>query len=363
MTLTETAQLIKRGALVLTVVLLAIFTGRTVWSRVKPIIFPPRTPPPEVAFGKLPTPTIPNLPFQEGARPKHVVDTKTGRLPTDLPESAGVYKIILPSPTHLVGERAKELAANLGFSGEPQKLSRSDYFWEKAEAGRSLRINIITEILSLTTDLAKLSDLKAGSPPSKAAAIEQAGRLLSGLGLLTDDYLQGRKEAIYLKIVGKSLSKVENLAAAHLVRVDFFREVNDYPIVTPNPYEGLISVILGKDEVAFIDYTSWPIDPLQSSTYPLKTAVQIWSEVEQGRAQMVSLVPMKGDPFASYEPQSPETIFVRQILLGYFDAEKFQNYLQPVYILEGLALTASRQQLDYIAYIPAVANDWVAEKK
>lgn len=361
MTLTETAQLTKRSAVVLLVLLTAYLGSRAVWVRVKDTLFPPRLPPPEVAFGKLPVPAIPNLPLKEGSSPKYVVDTKTGRLPTDLPDRTPVYKIILPSPTHLVGERAKELAANLGFSGEPQKLSSSDYFWEKADEGRCLKINIITDTFSLETDIVKLRDLKAGSPPSKASAIEQAGRLLSGLGLLNSDYLQGRKEATYLKIEGKSLSKVENLSEAHLVRVDFFREVGDDPIVTPNPREGLINVILRKDGAVFIDYTLWPLDPIQASTYPVKAPSQVWSEVEAGQAQMVSLVPMKGDPFASYEPQPLETIFVRQILLGYFDSEKFPDYLQPVYILEGLALTSTRQQLEYIAYIPAIADGWVKE--
>ena len=359
MTLTEAAQLTKRWAVVFLILVVGYLGSRAAWTYLKDTVFPPKLPPPEVAFSKLPVLDIPQLPFKEGSSPEYVVDTKTGRLPADIPDRAKVYKIILPSPTHLAGERATTLADELGFSEEPKKLSSSEYFWEKAEDGKTLEINIITGQLSLKTDLRKLRLLQKGSPPSKATAIEQASRFLSKLGLLGEDYSSGRKEATYLKIEGVSLVKTEDLAGAQLVRVDFFRDVEEQPITTPKPHEGLISVILGKDKVPFVSYSFWPLDPLQSTTYPIKTPEQVWGEVEAGQAKMVSLVPQGGDPFASYEPRAPETIFVRQISLGYFDSEKIQGYLQPVYILEGQGLTKDKQQLNYTAYIPAVSYDWV----
>lgn len=362
MTLTEAAQLTKRWAVVFLILVVSYLGSRAVWTYLRETVFPPKLPPPEVAFGKLPALEIPQLPFKEGTSPEYIVDTKTGRLPTDLPDRAKVYKIILPSPTQLAGERAKNLATELGFSAEPKKLSSSDYSWEKAEEGKTLEINIITGRLSLKTDLKKLRLLQKGSPPSKAAAIEQASRFLSKLGLLNEDYSLGRKEATYLQIEGVSLAKTENLAEAQLVRIDFFRGVEDQPITTPKPHEGLISVTLGKDKVPFVSYSFWPLNPLQSTTYPIKTPEQVWEEVAAGQAKMVSLAPQGGDPFASYEPRAPETIFVRQISLGFFDSEKLQDYLQPVYILEGLGLTKDKQQLEYIAYIPAIAYDWVAEE-
>jgi len=359
MTLTETARLTKRGVAVFVILAVAYVSSRTAWTYLKDTVFPPKLPPPEVAFGKLPVLDIPQLPFKEGSSPEYVVDTKTGRLPADLPDRAKVYKIILPSPTHLAGERAKNLADELGFSEEPKKLSSSEYFWEKAEEGKTLEINIITGQLSLETDLRKLRLLQKGTPPSKATAIEQASRFLSNLGLLGEEYSSGRKEATYLKIEGVSLAKTENLAGAQLVRVDFFREVEEQPITPPKPHEGLISVILGKDKVPFVSYNFWPLDPLQSTTYPIKTPEQAWEEVSTGQAKMVSLVPQKGDPFGSYQPQAPEKIFVRQISLGFFDSEKLQDYLQPVYIFQGQGVTKDKQQLEYTAYIPAIANDWV----
>jgi len=359
MTLTETARLTKRGVAVLAILTVAYFSSRAAWTYLKSTVFPPKLPPPEVAFGKLPVLDVPQLPFKEGASPKYEIDTKTGRLPTDIPDRVKVYKIILPAPTTLASERAKELADELGFPQEPKKLSSSEYSWEKAEEGRTLKINIITKQLSLETDIRKLRLLQKGSPPSKAAAIEQASRFLSNLGLLEEDYSVGRKEATYLKIEGTSLAKTENLSGAQLVRVDFFRDVEEQLVTTPRRYEGLVSVILGKDNVPFVSYNSWPLDPLQSTTYPIKTPEQVWEEVEAGQARVVSLVSQKGDPFGSYSPQDPETIFVRQISLGFFDSEKLQGYLQPVYILEGQGLTKDKQQLEYTAYIPAIANDWV----
>ncbi len=363
MTLTETAQLTKKGAVALILILVAGFTARAVWSRAKTILFPPKTPPPEVAFGKLPTLEIPNLPFKEGLKPVYSVDTKTGRLPTDLPDRAKVYKIILPSVTHLTSQRAKDLAAKLNFPKEPQKVSSSEYRWENPDEGRTLKMNITTGNFTLATDIKKLSNLGAGATPSKAAAVEQAKRFLQNLGSLSNDYLEGRKEATYLSIEGESLKKVENLSEAQLTRVDFFREIDEQPIVGAGPYEGLITVILGKDTVPFVFYDFWPLDPLQSTTYPLKNVEEVWSEVEEGKAQVTFLASAKADPFSSYEPQDPKTIYIHKIFLGYFDSEKLQDYLQPIYILEGLGVTADRQQLKFIAYLPAIAYDWVLDEK
>jgi len=363
MTLTETAQLTKRGAAVLIIALTAGFTGRAAWSRIKPIIFPPQTPPPEVAFGKLLRLEIPGLPLAETSKPEYVVDTTTGRLPQDLPDRAKVYRIILPETTLLTSQRAKDLAAKLGFSQSPQKISSSEYRFENSEEGRILQMNITTGNFDLETDVKKLTDLASGSPPSKAAAVEQAATFLQNLGLLNDDYTKGRKDGSYLKIEGGILKKVDNLSSAHLTRVDFFRKIEEQPIVGAKPYGGLITVILGKDSVPFVSYHFWPLNPSQSTTYPLKTVEQMWSETQEGKAQIVFLAPANADPFASYEPSAPEKLFVTKIYLGYFDSEKFQEYLQPVYILEGLGLTADRVQLKLIAYVPAVADDWVKKEK
>jgi len=363
MTLTETAQLTKRSAIVLTVILLAYLTSQAVWARVKPIIFPPRLPPPEVAFGKLPTPTIPSLPFKEGASPRYVIDTTTGRLPQNLPGQAQVYKIILPKTTLLSSTRAKELAAKLEFLGEPRKISSSEYRWEDADKGRTLNINIATGNFLVETDIRKLSGLVGGSPPSTAAAVDQARNFLQGLESLDEYYREGRKEATYLKIDGTTLKKVATPAEAQLTRVDFFREIDQRPVVGPEPHAGLISVILGKNAIPFVSYYHWPLDPEQSTTYPLKKIEQVWSEVERGEARLVFLAPEKADPFAPYEPWGPPTVYIHQISLGYFDSPRQQNFLQPIYILEGLGVTADRQQLKYIAYLPALASDWVAEEK
>jgi len=363
MTLTETVQLTKKTAVFLLIFIVVIFTTRAVWTRARTILFPPKTPPPEVAFGKLPRLQIPNLPFKEGIVPQYVVDTTTGRLPTDLPDRAKVYKIILPKTTLLSGSRAKELASKLGFSGNPQKISSTEYRWENPEGGRILNVNIATGNFGLETDPKKLKGLTPSSPPPAAAAIEQAKRFLQNLNFLSGDYANGRQEVTYLRIEGESLRKVENLSEAQLTRVDFFREIDKQPVVGPEPFAGLICVLLGKDIVPFITYNAWPLDPLQSTTYPLKTVEQVWSEVERGQARLVYLALAKADPFSSYAPQEPQTIFVRKIFLGYFDTEKLQDYLQPIYILEGLGLTANRVQLKYIAYLPAIADDWLEEPR
>lgn len=358
MTLTEIARLTKAGSLVAVLLLLLLLILPSSLATIKNTLFPPTTPPPEVAFGQLPPLSPPNLPIKEGLVPEYVLDTKTGRLPKDLPDRLKVYRVVLPSPSPLAAERAKELAAKLGFSGEPEKLSSREFFWKNDDDARRLNLDITTGNFELKIAPQSLANLSRGSPPSKAAAIEQAKNFLQSLGILTADYAEGRKESAYLAVDGDEFKKVSSLSEAQLTRVDFYRTINDQPILTPNPYEGLVNVILSKDGPQVVTFHSWPLDPEQSSTYPLKTAAEMWELVEDGQAKIVFLGPLKGDPYASYTPQSPQTIFVREIYLSYFDSEKYQDYLQPIFVLEGLAVTPKKQQLKFIAYVSAVADDW-----
>lgn len=361
MTLTEFKQLARRGLVVLAVFLIAYFSLGAAWSRVKPILFPPRIPPPEVAFGKLPPLDIPSLPLKEGAPPEYVIDTKTGRLPNNLPDRLKVYQIQVPSPSPLSGQRARELAGKLGFEGEPQRLSGSEYSFEDKDKGRTLKINITTGNFSLKTEVKKLSGEDLGEPPSKAAAVEKAKNFLKNLNILSADYESGRTEATYLRIEGETLHKVQSLSEAQLTRVDFYRAVEEQPILGPRPLEGLIRMILTEKDEPLLDFNFFLIEAHMASTYPLKTVAEAWAQVEAGQARLSFLGPIGGDPFSSYTPLSPQKIYVRQIYLAYFEAEKFQDFLQPIYVFEGIGLTDDRRQLAYFAYVPAVSGSWIEE--
>lgn len=363
MTLTEFKQMLNRALVVLFIFLIAYFSLGAAWGRIQPVLFPPKIPPPEVAFGKLPPLGIPSLPLKEGSTPQYIVDTKTGRLPNDLPDRLKVYALEVPTPSPLSGQRAGELAVKLGFSGEPKRLSSSEHSFEDKGKGRTLKINITTGNFLLETDIKKLSEPDLGQPPSKAAAAEKAKNFLRGLNLLTDDYESGRAEATYMRIEGEALRKVQSLSEAQLTRVDLYREVEERPILGSRPLEGLIYVVLAEKQEPVVSFYSWPIDVPMSSTYPLRTVAEAWEKVQAGQAQTVFLGPFKGDPFASYEPLAPEKIYVRQIYLAYFDSEKFQDFLQPVYVFEGIGLTADRRQLKYIAYVPAIADAWLQGKE
>jgi hypothetical protein len=361
MTLTEVVRLTKIGSVLAVFLLLISLILPSSLAAIKSTLFPPKTPPPEVAFGKLPSLKLSGLPIKEGITPEYVLDTKTGRLPKDLPDRLKVYKVVLPAPSPLAAEKAKELASKLGFSGEPEKRSSREFMWKNNSEKRQLNMDITTGNFELKTEPQSLGDLPRGSSPSKAAAIEQAKNFLQSLGILSVDYLEGRKESAYLAVDGGELKKVSSLSEAQLTRVDFYREINDQPILTPNPYEGLVNVILSKDGPQAVTFHSWPLDAEQSSTYPLKTAAGMWELAKNGRARIVFLGPLKGDPYASYTPQAPQTIFVREIYLAYFDAEKYQDYLQPIFVLEGLAVTPEKRQLKFIAYLPAISSDWIEE--
>lgn len=362
MTLTEFKQVLHRTLVVLVIFLAAYFSFGAVWGRIKPVLFPPKVPPPEVAFGKLPPLELPSLPLKEGASPGYIVDTKTGRLPGNLPDRLKVYQVEVPTPSPLSGQRAEDLAKKLGFSGEPNRISSSEYSFEDRKGNRTLRADITAGNFLLETDIKKLAEEDLKQPPSKAAAVERAKNFLRGFDLLSSDYEGGRTEATYLRIEGETLRKVQSLSEAQLTRVDLYREVEEQPIFGPRPLEGLISVVLTEKQEPFVRYSFWAVDVLMSSTYPLKPIAEAWAQLDAGQARLVFLGPVKGDPFASYTPLAPQKIYVREIYLAYFDSEKFKEYLQPIYVFEGIGLTEKREQLKYVAYVSAVSPDWVLGK-
>jgi len=54
-----------------------------------------------------------------------------------------------------------------------------------------------------------------------------------------------------------------------------------------------------------------------------------------------------------------EDIFINNIYLAYYDNSSFQQYLQPVYVLEGKYTTGGTQGGNITIYYPAVTPEFI----
>jgi hypothetical protein len=371
MNLVETSALVKRilsGIIVLSVVV-------AIYLVIKPIvvgsyrtIFPPKDLP-NIAFGKLDPLEFIEKPIVT-TNPQFTLDTTTGRLPTAFPKKMEVYKVKKDPFNYSAGKEAQEHAGILGFTDDEliTDLKGDTYGWRDRTGGGILEINIGSKEMSLTTPLlGKAGFFKQGAI-STTRAIPLAQEMLHKIDRLDDElYLSGIQQTTLGRINGGEIIETSTVNLAELARVDFFRQVNGYDIVGPDPTKGLINVTLRNPENSdvslnypFIEYRQWSLvlpndTEYIEATYPIIPVSTAWDAVaNQNKGVVVSVTPLGTSIFTKYEPAGVDRIFVKDIKLAYYDNAVRQNYLQPIYVFEGNYNVNNQPGGNIVIYFPAV---------
>jgi len=339
-----TTRKIIRYSIYLVIFLIAF---RIVWDvsiGVYRRLFPKPPPAPTVLFGKLPP-----LPFPQKNAPKfeYKVETVEGTLPT-LPTQAKVYFMPKTSASLLSLENAKNTSALLGFRSNSEAVSQTVYKFTHPRASATLEMNIVTGVFSVSFDLkSDPSPLESQAPASEIAA-SQVRSFLSAANLLPKD-LTGPVTHEFLKVESQNLVAAVSLSEASLVKINLFRKaIGDLPSLTPNPSEANIWFIVSGSrtrdkQIIAGEYHYFPVDEGQSATYPIKTAQQALDELAAG-----------GGFFASTGlNQENQTVVIRKVYLGYFDAGTYTNFYQPIIVFVG--------DNGFTAYVPAVTSDYYGE--
>lgn len=346
-TLTETAYYTRRTInwtvlAIIGYVLLRIFwsTFVTVWL----IVFPPKAPPPNHAFGKLPAlrfpasaPEAPKITFR--------LETIEGSVPA-ASASATVY-FMPKSPANLLAlTRTQDFAQRLQLSPTPISESKNIYRFNDLELPlRSLRYDIVSNNFILRYAFEQdTGALAERSLPTGTGGLAEARTMLQTYDLYIPDLSGGSNKITYLRLSGDRLIPTTSLSAADALRVDFFRRpVGGIPLVTPYPDEGHVSFVFSgstnlKRRVLQFAYTHWPIDYETTATYALKPSSQAWGELQSGQG------------FIARYPNTGTSVTVRSVTLAYYDSLDPQNYLQPVFVFEG--------DDGFLGYVSAVASPW-----
>ncbi len=337
LTLTQTADLTKKGLILGIVLLFLIVLSWGGYMYYKSFIYVPPPPvetPPDIYFGKLPKLKITEASNSAGSY-AYTLNTDTGSLPRDIPKIFKVYPIASLGTDLLALDRSKALAAKLGFVSGPETLSSTKYLFLD-ENGGDMVVNLESGNFKFnhreSTESADLSITSNFTDPTRLQ--EDFKDFLLPLGLLKDQLSSGRSEIYYEK---SSISD-SNFATITLWPED----LEKIPFVTEKFSEGLIKGVINKisdrsQKVLILDYTFWPIDILNGHTYPIITPDEAYDKLQTQQGYIIV------KPLSS-------SVSITKVYIGYYLSKEYQPFLQPVYVFEGG---------HFVAYDPADADEQV----
>ena len=304
------------------------------------VLNPPKPPGPTFGFGALPPVEFPTPVAQIDS---YRLETRTGSFPA-FPNVLPVYFIPVNKVGLFSADRAKQIAASLGFVFPPEELSSTEYRWKRTvPLPATLDINIVTLQLKMKTDWASDPNFLARkSLPQQNAVGNEARNILRNANLLLPDMATGEARVSFLKSSGVSYRTAVSYSEADFLQVDVFRTMRfqQYPILRYDPSLGNARLIYSgssvKDQrLLDFSYSASTIDYETVETYPLITAAQAFEMLKAGQG------------YVAQANAGITQAVVRNVSLAYFDSDTEQHYLQPIYVFSGDA--------GFVGYVPAVS--------
>jgi hypothetical protein len=409
MTLTEAAALTKKsvyfiGGPVVTIFIIWIILG---------ILNPPQRLPekyitPDYMCGPLPQFEMKALP-QKSSSAKISIETSSSGAVPELVEVVNVFEYDHPGQSLLALEKSQVYAERLDFNPDDyERISTTEYKWEDSKTSRSLTIETGNLNMHLQTDFTDPDvDTFSQTLPSTSQAKTAATDFLRKNNLLTDDLLSADQEAYLIQITASGeMREAPSLGEADLIRVDFFRtkslitvdpkyikadefgptiqdkleeeeattirpeegqEVKrvkkiNTKVVNDNPIFGNVSVYVGgKDEshtgeykIFKMDHINWPIAKLACGTYKLISPEEAVRQVQDGNATLAHLAKKNSDRIKPYEAQAVNSMTIFEVDIVYLDKQEKQQFLQPIYMIEGEAIFEDSTKGVFTYYVPAI---------
>jgi len=325
----ETRTLLKW--LVLIIAAIIVFS---LLMKVKDAVFPASPPPPKVGFGKLPAVEFPSNTV--GKNLTYSINTITGTLP-GFAVSERVYKMREEKPDLLSLSRAKEKARAIGFDKNPTQVSENVYQWKDAD-GKILTMNILNFNFNLSSDYLLNKDIAVFNRRADIA-VSVAKDFLSRMNFLPSDLDDTKTTTDQYFVKNIKLMLSTSLSTTQVVRVNFFQKnFNNIMIYYPSPTPPLNFLIGSSLDPQILEANFFYQKPSDiSSTYPLKTAEKAFEDLKSGNA------------YISIQPANTN-VSIKKVSLGYFMAEKNQNFLMPIIVFESD---------NFRAYVSAVTDEWV----
>lgn len=347
--LTQVAYLGRQGIKIAGITLVTLIVGRVFLSAAVGYwvsTHPPAPPPPTVGFGRLPSLNFPTNTDTEKPT-SYQLQTGNGAFPA-FPDRAKVFLMTKSSPNLLADQRAKEVAANIGFTAAPTVLNDRSYRWSKfSPLEATLTLDIQNYTFNITTNyLTKPELLAQNNLPDEQNATALVKGLISSAGGVGNDIATVSGNVSYLKAIGGEVTPAVSFSDADFLEVDLNRAAIDkkWPSFTSNGINGIIHAVVAgsfqdRNNIMEITNNYHKIDYSEVQTYPIRTPDSAWQTLQAGEGYIAQ----KG---------TSDTAVVRKVVLGYFDDAQEQEYYQPIYVFTG--------DNGFIGYVPAIAGIWIA---
>lgn len=340
MTLTQTAILTKQLIVIsiLTIILgTSGFIGYKVWQAYNIANLPPVEEIPDFKFGMLLAPDFPRSNVSS-SNFTYSLDTITGGLPKmgidpGFEKVQKVYFVTKTFATLLSPQKTQSLAAKFNLTLNPQILSETKYRFQ--EQNKTLTIDLDTGNFNYSNEATTSSKEKLDD---ERKLIEDFKKSLGKLGILKDDLGGGRNKVTLFRAEETRLFPTSLKSEASLAQISLWpSEIDKKAIFTPDFNTSLVNALVQKDAINLENYISFqftyfPIDMETFATYPIKSAEEAFEDLRTGKGVVV------------IEPNKPQ-VSITSVYMGYFLAENYNPYLQPIYIFEGP---------NFVAYVWAV---------
>ncbi len=372
MTLTQVSRLFRIGVVFLIIAVIVYYISILIIIPIGSSLYAaafPKKDPPNNYYGLLPPLEFVEYKTKNAGAPIFKLDTKDGRLPSELPKKITVYKVEKPIPSFEKGKDAIRTAQALGFNDADLVSSLKDvvYEWKKIESGGVLKIDTESKVVNLTTPLEGKTALFPRGSISTGDAIKEATKLLTDVGRFNDElYRTGKQEVTLGRYNGNIIEQTTNALDAQIARVDFYRGIGDYAILGPDPREGLINLYVRgpqKEKVFYnfpvMESYNWEIQTQSNATYGVIPVSTAWEHIKNNRGVISNITPENSSNLSEYTPVAVDEVFINNIYLAYYDNKSSQKFLQPVYVFEGKYTTEGTQGGKITYYYPAVTPEWI----
>lgn len=286
------------------------------------------------------------------------------KLPDELPDRIKVYKIAPNKFSYLAGKNAIASAELLGFTEKDliTDLKGTVYKWRNINTNSLLSINTDTKESTLVTAYRNLDskNFETGSV-TEMGATDLAIKFFRNTDRFDTTYESGSRKMKLGAFDGGKLYQVSQADNAQFIRIDFFRSVEGVKVYTPDPEKGNLNATLRSTPQKFYELESYykPVDLDSTGEYPIISVDDAWQAVVDGKGVLSRVVPKNVDAFSPYEPTKIETIYVKTVSLGYYETPKTTDYLQPIYVFEGIFITQGSGGGEVTVYFPAITADYV----
>lgn len=329
MTLSQTATIAKQVitvSIITLVLVITSFIGYRIWYTYYLAHLPPVEEKPDAKFGLLSSPNFPKASVSS-SNYSYSIDTITGNLPKigvdkGFEKLIKVYFVTKTFASLLSSEKSQKLAEKFGISAKPQILSEIKYQFE--EGNKHLSVNLDSNNFAFQQEATPSAQ---ESLDADNKIIEDFRNTLSALGVLKEGLSKGKTKVTHLKN-----SAQVSLWPTPIEGKDIFTAQFDTSLINAVIFKSADNL---KNYLS-LNYTYYPIELSTFATYPSKTAEQAFEDLKSGKGVII------------VESEKPN-ISITAISLGYFLPEKYNPYLQPIFVFEGP---------HFVGYVSAVSEQF-----